>query len=78
MFILTQTELIILVIFHFVLVLAAFAYEMYKTKGRFTFSTIVWGLVLFSLPVLGIAVYGLVQLVLWLFANEDAEVSCIN
>ena len=59
--IISLPTLIILIVLHMALALAALGHEVSKRDGRFTFSNLIWGVVLFGLPILGLSLYGLVQ-----------------
>jgi hypothetical protein len=74
MFILSLPEILFLIAFHFLLAIAALAYEIAKQKGKFTASNVVWGVVLFGVPLLGIALYCAVQLAqVLLYTEEKAQ-----
>lgn len=70
---LSEIDLITLVVFHFVFALTGFGYEMHKTNGRFTFSTTVWALVLFGLPILGILIYVFVKVTALILGSKPVE-----
>ena len=70
--VLTSTEIIFLVVLQLVLALLALTYEVSRSRGKFTFSNVIWGVVLFGVPGLGILLYGCVKLIIWLFNNETA------